>query len=534
VSSRPGAEADEPDLVVELRDVFCVHRSDNGDAAALQGLDLEVGRGDQVCVLGPSGAGKTTLLRVIAGLQTPSAGVVRLLGSEIGRLGPRARARIRHETIGFLDQHAESALPPELSVRRAVGLPLALRGVGRVERARRVAELLGAVGLADRGNALPDQLSGGERQRVALCAALAHRPAVLLADEPTAELDDAAATAVNELIARLGRASGATVIVVSHDPSSAASADRTAWVRGGRIVEDRRRDRPTAVVIGPDGALPIRPALLAQAGITDRAHVEAVAGGLRITPAEGSPTTPGRGAGVRLTGRARPVEWQPARVALRSLSRSRGRGARRRVVIDRLSVVIAPGRLTVVTGRSGAGKTTLLRVLAGLDVPDAGEVLIDGRDIGRLDEEAAAAWRRAGIGYLSQEPVPVGFLSAAENVRLGLALRGAQEAAAADRATDALELVGLGNRAAQRVERLSAGETQRVALARALAAAGGLLIVDEPTSRLDEANAGLVADVLSTAAAGQSQTVICATHDARVITRADEVINLDGSPGRER
>src|SRR5215475_13365543 len=115
--------------IVELRDVFCVHRTGQGDAAALQGAELCSGSGEVLCVLGPSGAGKSTLLRVIAGLQTPSAGIVRVMGEDIGREGERARAAFRHRHLGLLGQSSESALPPDLPVAQAVEMPLILRGL---------------------------------------------------------------------------------------------------------------------------------------------------------------------------------------------------------------------------------------------------------------------------------------------------------------------------------------------------------------------------------------------------------------------
>jgi ABC-type lipoprotein export system ATPase subunit len=521
------------ELAIELRDVFCVHRSSEGDAAALQGTTLELRRGELLCVLGPSGAGKSTLLRVVAGLQTPSAGIVRVLGGDIGRLSPRLRARLRHERTGFLDQRAESALSPDLPVGRTVGLPLALRGVRAVERRARVAELLAAAGLSDRLDALPGELSGGERQRVALCAAIAHRPALLLADEPTGELDQRASEAVRTLIVELSRSHGASVIVVSHDPAAAAIADRTVRMRDGRIVEDRRNGQD-ALVIGRGGWLRLPPELLLEAGIGGLAQVRAVEGGLVVTPA-GTPAQAGEAPAGPAPG-ARPPEhrpgdrnaWTPARIELQSLGRTRGRGANRRQVIDGLSLVFAPGRMTAVTGRSGSGKTTLLRLLAGLDTPDSGELLIDQDALGGWDAEQLAGLRRARIGYQPQEPSPVGFLSATENVVLSLRLRGWDAAAAGERAAVVLARLGLADRARQRVSRLSAGEATRVALAQALASARGLLVVDEPTSRLDEANAAAVAMLLARAAAEDHQTVICATHDPEVIRHADRVVALGG------
>lgn len=503
--------------------MFCVHRTREGDAAALQGLSLDVGRGDRLCVLGPSGAGKTTLLRVIAGLHEPSAGAVRVLGHDVGRLPRRARAALRHSAIGFVSQHADHALPPDLPIGQAIALPLALRGAGRAARRARVSELLEAAGLGERASARPSQLSGGERQRAAVCAALAHRPQLLLADEPTGELDDAAAGRVRNLIAELADAQGTTVILVSHDPLTAAGAQRAVRMRDGRIVEDR--DMGSAgVVIGRGGWLQLESGLLAGAGITDRARVDPVAGGLLLRPLEGAAASLGDRAGnaARANG-----DSTPAAVELRSVTRSRGSGSGRRLVIDGLSHVLARGRMTVVTGRSGSGKTTLLRLLAGLDLPETGELRIDGIGLGAQNPEELAALRRARIGYLPQEPAPVAFLSATENVTLALRLRGWEAGQAEERAAIVLAGLGLADRARQRVARLSAGETQRVALARALAGARGLLIVDEPTSRLDESGAAAVARLLSDAAADDAQTVICATHDPAVIGAADEILALD-------
>ncbi len=219
-------------------------------------------------------------------------------------------------------------------------------------------------------------------------------------------------------------------------------------------------------------------------------------------------------------------DWAPARVEALSLTRGYGSRQRRRAVIDALTHRFAPGRMTVVTGRSGVGKTTLLRILAGLDHPDRGEVLVDHDPLGGRGAEELATLRRERIGYMPQEPWPVGFLSAEENVALVLRLRGWAPSAARERAAAALARVGLADRARQRVHRLSAGEAQRVALARSLASARGLVIVDEPTSRLDETAARTVARLLLAAAAEDRQTVICATHDPAVIKEADEVVEL--------
>jgi ABC-type lipoprotein export system ATPase subunit len=509
--------------VVELRDVFCIHRTNEGDAAALQGTNLELAPGEVLSVLGPSGAGKSTLLRVVAGIQQPSAGAVRVLGRDIGRMPARSRSRIRHELVGFLGQRTETALSPDLRIRDAVGLPLALRGRPGRERRHRVDELLRAAGLADRADALPGQLSGGERQRAALCAALVHRPALLLADEPTGELDHASAEAIRGLIVALARTNGTSVILVTHDLATAGVADRTVRIRDGRIVSDRTGGQEALVING--GWLQLPPDLLTQAGIGRRARVQLSPAGLVVTPAAGDSVPAPLSAGHAVP---QPREqWAPVQVELRSVVRTFGRGAARRHVLGALTHDFAPGQLTAITGRSGSGKTTLLQLVAGLDRPSSGQIMLGGHPLGELTGEELAGLRRQRIGYLSQEAAPIGFLSAQENVVLSLRIRGWDTDSAARRAAEALTRTGLAGRARQRVHRLSAGEAQRLALARALAAARGLLIVDEPTSSQDESNARIIAALLAAAAHEEGQTVICASHDPAVIGQADNVVTLD-------
>jgi ABC-type lipoprotein export system ATPase subunit len=409
-------------------------------------------------------------------------------------------------------------------MRDAVGLPLALRGVPRRERRTRVDELLRAAALADRADAFGRELSGGERQRFALCAALAHRPALLLADEPTGELDDASADAVRALIAELTRTSGTSVILVTHDPPTAEIADRILRIRDGRIVGDRRGGEEALVI--NDGWLRLPPDLLTQAGIWRRARVQPTPDGVIVTRAV---SDPGPIAAAQAKARPQPAaRWTPVRVELRSVARSYGHGPNLRQVLGGLTHDFAPGQMTAITGRSGVGKTTLLKLIAGLDRPSSGQVMVDGYPLSDGNAEQLASLRRQRIGYLSQEPAPIEFLSAQENAVLILRIRGWDADAAAERAAEALIRAGLADRTRQRVHRLSAGEAQRLALARALASARGLLIVDEPTSRQDENNARTVAALLAAAAHEEGQTVICATHDPAVIRQADKVVALSG------
>ena len=497
---------------VEARDLFRVHSTPEGDAAALQGLSLTVEPGEILTVLGPSGAGKTSFLRILAGLDLPSAGSLTVFGNDLRALGSRGRARYRTESVGYLDQHYARALAPELTARDLVGLRLRAEGL---EHDGRSEELLAHVGLQDRANARPGQLSGGEQQRVALCSALAHRPRLLLADEPTGELDAANARIVYAAIADLARAERCTAVIVSHDPESTEIADRVVHIRDGRVSEETVRGAAgSSIVVGRGGWLQLPHEYLDRAGIGSRAaaslegdRIVVTAAGDRAERAEPQPT-------------ARTAEPGQTVAAVRGLAKTHGTGTSAARVFDGFDARFESGRLTVVTGPSGSGKTTLLLLLAGLDLPDAGEIEIAGKALNGLDRAGRAELRRERIALVAQQPGLIPFLSARENIDLTAAVRGSSLDG------DVLSAVGLAERAGQRVSRLSAGEQVRVAVARALAAKPKLLLVDEPTARLDQANARTLSVLLSTLARETGAAVVCATHDPVVIEHADAQLSL--------
>jgi ABC-type lipoprotein export system ATPase subunit len=512
---------------IELRDVFRVHSTPEGDAAALQGLSLAVREREVVTVLGPSGAGKSTLLRLLAGVERPSAGAVRVLGDDLGKLPARRLAEYRATSLGYVDQHYVRALAPELSARDLVALQLGLRGVSETARLARADELLERVGLASKRDRRPGQLSGGEQQRVALCAALAHEPRIFLADEPTGELDAETADQVYTLVGELVREHECTTLLVSHDPESAKVADRIIRIRDGRVSEEWDRDDESAdtIVVGRGGWLRLPEELLLRAGIGERASARLENGSVVVAPAAGSAAgpAPGSSPSQRLSTPTRDsaAEPEPAVVArVHGLTKRYGETR----VLDGLDAEFRAGRLHAVTGPSGSGKTTLLHLLAGLELPDSGTVEIDGVELTALDRAGRAACRRDAIAYVGQQAGLVPHLSALENVELALTLRGLAETRAD--ALQAIEAVGLGERATQRVARLSQGERARVAIARAVAARPKLLLADEPTSRLDGANAIAMAHLLARLARDTGAAVLCATHDPLVIEQADEALRV--------
>jgi ABC-type lipoprotein export system ATPase subunit len=207
---------------------------------------------------------------------------------------------------------------------------------------------------------------------------------------------------------------------------------------------------------------------------------------------------------------------------LHNVSKGYGRGDARRPVLQTLDATFRAGKLCAVTGPSGSGKTTLLHLLAGLELPDEGEVVVDGKVVSTLNRTERARLRALSVAFVGQEPGLTPFLSATENVELGLELHGGTNGGA----VTALSSVGLSERASQRVSRLSTGERGRVALARAVASGAKLLLVDEPTSRLDEANALAVSTLLAQIARETGAAVVCATHDPILVEQADEELSL--------
>lgn len=206
---------------------------------ALRDIDLLIGRGEMVSIVGPSGSGKSTLLNLIGGLDRASSGEVRIDGQAIGRLSDDDLTRLRRDKIGFVFQFFN--LLPSLSCLENVALPLHLRGWPRQKTQERARELLGLVQLGHRLEHLPDELSGGERQRVAIARALAFYPPILLADEPTGNLDTQTGSDILKLIRELHERLNATVLIVTHDASVAESCQRTVTLRDARVVGDMRR-----------------------------------------------------------------------------------------------------------------------------------------------------------------------------------------------------------------------------------------------------------------------------------------------------
>jgi putative ABC transport system ATP-binding protein len=234
-SHRSGGNGSTP--LIRLNSVTKVFLTDEVETHALSGIHLDIRNGEYISIAGPSGCGKSTLLSILGLLDTPSDGSYSLKGHEVANLSFADRARIRNREIGFIFQSFN--LIGDLTVFENVELPLTYRGMGAGDRKTLVTQALDRVGMAHRAKHLPSQLSGGQQQRVAVARALAGKPAILLADEPTGNLDSRNGEAVMNLLKEL-HAGGATICMVTHDERFAQHADRTVHLFDGRVVEDNR------------------------------------------------------------------------------------------------------------------------------------------------------------------------------------------------------------------------------------------------------------------------------------------------------
>jgi putative ABC transport system ATP-binding protein len=236
------------DQVIETQNLRKLFDSGSLSVEALAGVDLVVEPGEFLAIMGPSGSGKSTLLSILGCLERPSEGSYRLAGEEVAGFDERKAARVRRERIGFVFQ-AFNLLPRSTALQN-VELPLIYGGVGRRERRARAIEALAAVGLDDRGNHFPSQLSGGQQQRVAVARAIVSRPDVLLADEPTGNLDSKSEAEVLDVLERI-HIQGATIVMVTHAREVAGQGTRIVHMLDGEIEFDEQLDLPTAEAPSP-------------------------------------------------------------------------------------------------------------------------------------------------------------------------------------------------------------------------------------------------------------------------------------------
>jgi ABC-type lipoprotein export system ATPase subunit len=281
--TRPGDDGYGAGALIACDRLVRIYQADGTEVQALQGLDLVVARGELTALVGASGSGKSTLVNILAGHDTPTAGSVRVDGHDLAALSARQRLTYRRHTVGFIWQQTSRNLLPYLTAAQNVDLPMKLAGRGRRARRARTTELLDALSVGYCARRCPDQLSGGEQQRVAIAAAIANQPSLLLADEPTGELDSEAADSVFTALKTANTELGVSVLVVTHDPEVSSKVRRVIAIRDGRTsTETLRPDGEGAssghaieyIVLDRAGRLQLPRDMTETLGMRDRVRVE--------------------------------------------------------------------------------------------------------------------------------------------------------------------------------------------------------------------------------------------------------------------
>jgi ABC-type lipoprotein export system ATPase subunit len=454
--------------IIEADDLFKFYHPGDAEVRALRGVSLSVAAGEIVTLLGPSGSGKSTLLACLAGLDEPDAGMVIVAGRRMSRRPERERTAIRAASIGFLAQSEN--LFQHLTVEENIRLPMDL--IGKRDP-KRIDDLLGLVGLLNRAKALPSTLSGGELSRASLAVALAVDPPLLLADEPTAEVDADTECRILELLEER-RVKGGAALIATHSPGLSAAATRVLRLADGLVAEAVAPKRTAPVLITTENE-------------------------------NGSRSEP--------RGISRPL------IKMKQVSRTFRSGASEvRAVVGASCRVLEDDRIAI-SGPSGSGKSTLLNLMAQLEKPSVGTVSWPG--LGDHD-----ALRPTQIGFVFQAPSLLPALTVIENVRLALeiAVPRPNETMSPKEALERLLLLDL---AEKLPDELSAGQMQRVACARALVTRPKVILADEPTGQLDQVTGQQLVDALFAALQGTGTALVVATHDAAIAGRLDRQWRMD-------
>ena len=492
----------------ELHDVIKSYGQGSSSIHAVDGVTLTIDPGEFVVVEGPSGSGKSTLLQLLGALDRPSAGSVMFEGADLALIPDRKLADLRLRTFGFVFQQFN--LVPTLSALENVETALAPLGGSRRAKKERSLQLLHGVGLGDRADHLPSQLSGGEQQRVAIARALSKGPRVILADEPTGNLDTRTGQEIMAILRGLARDNGQTVVLITHDPEIAAASPRVVRVRDGRVVADASG----ATLVAQAAATPVTPVL---PPIT----VTTPVGASQVPVAVPTPTASNAWIETALA----PKHVGEALLHAEGVVKHYVSENEDVIGVDGVSLTVHEGEFVAITGPSGSGKTTLLNCLSGLDRIDHGRVLISGQTVHDLSDKEQSHLRSEVMGFIFQNWNLVPVFSAVENVELPLLLNGVKPGAARAAAAATLERIGLGHRLGHHPNALSGGEQQRVAIARALSAGPALVWADEPTGNLDSHTAESVMDLLRELNR-DGLAIVLVTHDESIAEQASRRIYM--------
>ena len=453
-----------------MQDVTKAYETGEVAFVALRGVRMDVRRGEFLGITGRSGAGKTTLLNMLSGVDALTSGSIlfHLAGGAsapasiaVHSLSEDQLARWRGENIGIIHQSFE--LMPSLSLLENVMLPTDFSGRYRRRVSRQKAmELLELVEIGEHAHKIPAHISGGQKQRVAIARALVNDPPLIIADEPTGNLDSVTAETIFQIFERLVE-QGKTILVVTHDESFAPRFSRRLVIADGLVSE------PTVRALGSAEVTSGRMNAESQ-------HPTSSAISLREPDTEDS----GSGHAVH-----RPDERA---IVLRDVDKVYENAAGKFVALKSINLQLNYGQFISIVGKSGCGKSTLLNMMTGIDHPTAGDVIVGGEHIYRMSESQRALWRGQNLGVVFQFFQLLPTLSLLENTMLPMDYchrYAFQERP--ERAMELLKMVGLEDQANKLPTAVSSGQQQEAAIARALATDPAIIVADEPTGNLDSA-----------------------------------------------
>ena len=508
------------DALLSIEDLSIEFDTAAGRVTALRGVSFALKRGEILGVVGESGSGKTVACRSIVRLLAPAAritaGRVLFAGRDMLTLSDRELIAVRGEKIAMIFQNPSTHLDPLMSVGRQIGEALRVHfGTSAAEARRQTIQLLRDVHIAEperRVDAYPHELSGGMRQRVMIAAALACRPDILIADEPTTALDVTVQAEILRLLERLRAERELAMIIVSHDLGVVAEVcDRVVVMKDGRVVEtgamtevlERPREDYTRQLVGS------QPALMSRW----RSEAAAPDGN------GGTATRPDSIALERLS-----VQFSRSPGLIGWMLRRSGHIVN---AVDDISLAVRPGETLGIVGESGSGKSTIARAIVGLVHPSAGRIVFNGRPTDQLSKAARLAFRRAvqmvfQDPYTSLDPRYSVFAALAEPLRYH---RLCAEHQVADRVRELLDTVELSPELMQRRPyQLSGGQRQRVGIARALALGPEIIIADEVTSALDVTIQAQILELFKRLRREMSLTLILISHDLGVVGHLSDTV----------
>ena len=507
-----------PQPILEVEQLSKEYRSGEAPFRALDAVDLSIKTGEFLGITGKSGAGKTTLLNMISGVSRPTSGQIRYYGQSNGNGGSNGSpvaihalsendlARWRGENLGIVYQSFE--LMPSLNLIENVMMPPDFSGGYHPSASReRAMELLELVGIAEHAHKLPAQISGGQKQRVAIARALVNDPRLIVADEPTGNLDTVTAETIFQIFEQLAER-GKTIVMVTHDEGLAPRFSRRLEISDGRLGPPSGNGSGSHAGGGP-AADPAEHARRAQTSTTDSMAKSTIS-----LPGNGDRSPSGA-----------PPHAHPA-IVLKDVSKIYQGAAGTFTALQSVDLQLDYGQFISVVGKSGSGKSTLLNMITGIDHPTSGEVVVDDHRIYELNESQRAQWRGRTLGIVFQFFQLLPTLSLLENTMLPMDYADLYPfGERPGRAMELLRMVGLERQAHQLPTSVSSGQQQSAAIARALATDPPILLADEPTGNLDSRSAGAILDLFE-GLAERGKTIIIVTHDPTITRRTDQTVIL--------